>query len=776
MVVALVYLMQAIIYGGPFKDPFFFVKFNERLAPAHSKLFNANQVDGEMWCYKIPGFEALLLTELQRQQQCRQFCDVLLKTEGVSVPAHSCILSAISPHISAAVSSTPSPPAGQSRLLDLQSLDACSLLHMVRLMYSGEMVGEREEEKQEAISAAARLGIHGLVQVTRRVCKCRHEEGEGRHAEVGVQTEPEENERGRCRREMRDGCTFLWKEKLSGGGRETWTQTEEQAGSYPAASFETIDLAALQDLRQTDTGLPHSQIPYVPMSLVYPQDENQAHQSSSATVDTMQESTATVVAPPYTSLRPFSSLCAADPQSWCSAPQRTGGNVPAAEEWTDEHFLQFQGNIPGYINYFLNPAKEESPSRGRARKRRGARVGGARRAGTGESRARKPRASRGGRGRGGLMQTVDVQEVKEGKLQKLFLHRWGMRASRMGQGGGAAGKKLYLKTRELLKPVKKRIRRTKGLDFSPDGDVPLHSEEGAAPSFLHTTPIPPPAPPPPEEHFDRLLEEVMMGLDILPNNNSASHSQPPLLARSSTNASSGSTLTRNKQQGRAADLLEAGPGFHRSTQVEVTAGGSNCADSEGPILQQQREGELNEMLENLLLSFEQHADSCAATEEMEVGGQSCREVMNDEAESHAARAHSAVTVGTQEKVKKAAKQRKRKRKNEFPFSFEKKRVRKPELSSDAKTKMIHDQQEKQLQQMPVVKLERSGPLPVRVTLRGSGSHYLEVKSAMFSSSSVRCRHDKNKQVFSGLKMYPIRSRFREARMVSIGSFYESEDK
>lgn len=30
MVVALVYLMQAIIFGGPFKDPLFFVKFNER--------------------------------------------------------------------------------------------------------------------------------------------------------------------------------------------------------------------------------------------------------------------------------------------------------------------------------------------------------------------------------------------------------------------------------------------------------------------------------------------------------------------------------------------------------------------------------------------------------------------------------------------------------------------------------------------------------------------------------------------------------------------------
>lgn len=30
MVVALVYLMKTIVYGGPFKDPLFFVKFNQR--------------------------------------------------------------------------------------------------------------------------------------------------------------------------------------------------------------------------------------------------------------------------------------------------------------------------------------------------------------------------------------------------------------------------------------------------------------------------------------------------------------------------------------------------------------------------------------------------------------------------------------------------------------------------------------------------------------------------------------------------------------------------
>lgn len=42
------------------------------------------EVDGEMWCYQKPGFEALLLAELQRQQQCSQFCDTLLKAGGIN--------------------------------------------------------------------------------------------------------------------------------------------------------------------------------------------------------------------------------------------------------------------------------------------------------------------------------------------------------------------------------------------------------------------------------------------------------------------------------------------------------------------------------------------------------------------------------------------------------------------------------------------------------------------------------------------------------------------
>lgn len=363
---------------------------------------------------------------------------------------------------------------------------------MVRLLYSGEMAGEGEREKQEAISAAAKLGIHGLVEVTKRDRKGRNEDGEGRRTEVGVQTEPpmpdkSEGGRSRWRREVRDGSIFLWKDTLTDGRNDTWTQTEEQqvntaAPSHPAASFETIDMASLQSLRQTDPNLLPPQIPYFPISLIYPPDESQTHQPSSAPLlDSMQESTASghtsvaALAPQYTpvatSLVPFPSratLCAADPQSWWAGPQAAARDVAVAEEWENERFEQFQGNIPGYISYFLNPDKEEGSRGGRARRRQGAGVGGARKAGTGEKRARRPRGRTGGRGRGGFTQTVDVQEVGVSRLQKLFLQRWGMRASRTGQGGGAAGRKLYLKTRDLLK---RRRGRGKVWEWSQDGDV-----------------------------------------------------------------------------------------------------------------------------------------------------------------------------------------------------------------------------------------------------------------------------------------------------------------
>lgn len=254
-----------------------------------------------------------------------------------------------------------------------------------------------------------------------------------------------------------------------------------------------------------------------------------------------------------------------------------------------------------------------------------------------------------------------------------------------------------------------------------------------------------------------------MGLDILPNNNNgAPHSQPPLAASSSSCTSPGKTLVQNKQQGRTTGLLEAGPGFHGSTQVVAVARGDGSSNGEVPLLQQQGEGELNEILDHLLQSFEQHVGNCTSREEVEKGGRTCTEAsqpytvlttpntrtqrpvrrsqitelqQSDEDEAPVRRSLPH-TEGTPGKVREPAKRpRKRRKKNHYPFSLERKRVRvrKPASPSDAKTKIFDEQGDKQLQQIPVVKLERR--VPVRVTLQGHTCRSLQVQVTNFSNIS-----------------------------------------
>lgn len=241
-----------------------------------------------------------------------------------------------------------------------------------------------------------------------------------------------------------------------------------------------------------------------------------------------------------------------------------------------------------------------------------------------------------------------------------------------------------------------------------------------------------------------------MGLHILPNNNGSLCSQPP----PPTCACSGYTLAQNKQQGQATSLLEAGPGFHESTQVVAGAAGSgssSSANNDGAVVQQQ--GELNDMLEHFLQSFEQHVHSCVFREEVEMGGQSCKEAsvksfqiteqqQNDEAKTPArpqrksSSARSAVppkhTEETPGKVRARARRQTRRAKNQCPFPPEK-----PASLSDAKNKIVHDREEIQVRQMPVVKLERSGPLPPRLTLQGHSCQHVEVKVTNISDPSSR---------------------------------------
>ncbi|XP_019739450.1 uncharacterized protein LOC109524211 [Hippocampus comes] len=394
-----------------------------------------------MWCYQKPGFEALLVAALQRQQQHRQFCDTLLQAEGVSVPAHSCVLSAISPQLSTALSSSPVPPAGREHLLKFGTVGARALLHVVRLLYSGEMAGEGESEKHEAVSAAAKLGILGLVEVTRK-------QGQGRTGkEVGVQTDPvelSEKEFICWRGEVRAGSAIIWNETLSSGKKDAMAETEAMQASSTSScksvpAYETIDMAQLKSLGQADN---HAVLPNVPAPLIYLLDEARNLQTS---LEAEHSDTPRVV----------------DSQSNPQADAR-------ALEGKRAELERFHDDIPGFINHFFNPNSEEALHTGRTKKKP---PGRAKRRGGGERPARTPQARRGGRRRGGWTQTVDVQEVGVSGQHKSLLQRCGMATSmRTGQGGGTAGRKLHLKTRHalgLLCSPQRRRRRPRVWDFGP---------------------------------------------------------------------------------------------------------------------------------------------------------------------------------------------------------------------------------------------------------------------------------------------------------------------
>ncbi|XP_057706474.1 uncharacterized protein LOC130924133 isoform X3 [Corythoichthys intestinalis] len=206
-----------------------------------------------MWCYKMPGFEALLVAELQRQQQIPQFCDTMLRAQSISVPAHSCVISAISPKLSAALSSSPTRQASYNHLVEFGTIGDSSLLHMVRLLYSGEMTGEGEHEKQEALSAAAKMGILGLVEVTPRVWQGTV------GTEVGVQTDPvelREKDVACLRQEVIDSSTNLAQnpQTSSTAGQVVTPSIAENSQNYFSSSSQA-EFGVLEDEREVDEQL-----------------------------------------------------------------------------------------------------------------------------------------------------------------------------------------------------------------------------------------------------------------------------------------------------------------------------------------------------------------------------------------------------------------------------------------------------------------------------------------------------------------------------------------
>lgn len=220
-----------------------------------------------------------------------------------------------------------------------------------------------------------------------------------------------------------------------------------------------------------------------------------------------------------------------------------------------------------------------------------------------------------------------------------------------------------------------------------------------------------------------------MGLNIIPTG-SASCSQPPLPASSSScaNLAFGNALAPNKQQNQV---------------VAVARGVSSFTAANGEVLVLQQQGELNEMLERFLLSFEQHVANSAAREkegeeeEAAASGRSCAETPARSSEKGEQRHNgtenparpsqplraSARQAACPKRTKEGwghatvpeKKRKKRRRKNDYAMSLEKKRLRlkNPAPLTGTKINLVPDRGDKQLQQRAVVKLERSHLLPIR---------------------------------------------------------------
>lgn len=82
--------------------------------------------------------------------------------QGISIPAHACILAALSPYLSERLST--SPTFGQKRHLKLHTVKAQTLLKLVALIYSGEVEVSMGVEQSDLLSAAIKFGITDLVE------------------------------------------------------------------------------------------------------------------------------------------------------------------------------------------------------------------------------------------------------------------------------------------------------------------------------------------------------------------------------------------------------------------------------------------------------------------------------------------------------------------------------------------------------------------------------------------------------------------------------------
>ncbi|XP_026796199.3 uncharacterized protein LOC113542712 [Pangasianodon hypophthalmus] len=578
-------------------------------------------------------FETLLLRQLQKQQNRDEFCDTVLQTQGVSVPVHSCVLSAFSPRLYGTLSSMPVPMAGQRRLIELQAVDACTLLSLVSLLYSGQL----HENREQVLSAAQTLGI---------VLPQWQEERHG--GKVGRRKKREDSEQ-EIEKEV---DAREWDDRLTGrmdegsGGqkekiRESGTQTEcgretdergaqtDLACSEPQ-SIQTIylidqsicstnqELGSYMDIHDTALAL----------QAIHPERKSStcdvlAVASETGDCHTVSESACVSQIYLYsleTSYHQPSTSVTLHPHNGFLDQSMV---VPAAGADAINDLKQFEGNIPGFISHFLDSTDSQNIGRmGQGCAREGAKE---------EQVVKRARArSTGG---GSVREWVRWIGGGRGGRRQRRMERWGLvaRLAWRGQGGGRVGR--LLETRSTGKNPMRTFQRRRGREaFVEAGEARgrgRHREKGktgtiagseeqndpprkrrprgrprvrplppASRSFstmtstkqdtldpteldlLHTVTPTPAVQMEPIQPIDTLLDDIMTGLHFLPP------------AENQTN-----------QHGLMNTTTSRGPPISKAMYPN-----SQSVKSTDP--KQHLEGEISDILDHFLRTFEQQVGCC----------------------------------------------------------------------------------------------------------------------------------------------------------------------
>lgn len=356
------------------------------------------------------------------------------------MPVHSCVLSAFSPRLYGTLSSMPVPMAGQRRLIELEAVDAGTLLSLVSLLYSGQL----HENREQVLSAAQTLGIKLPQWPEDKI----HEEKVGRRKEredVDQEIAKEVDARewnDRMARRMEEGGGGE-KEKIreSGTQPECGRETDERGAQTDLASSEPQNIQTVYLIDQSTCSTNQELGSYMEIH-----DTAVRSERKSTVCDVLAMAPETGNGHVEIDSACVSQIYLYSMETLLHQPSTTVSHhphinlldrslvVPEAESDAINDLKQFEGNIPGFISHFLDSNdSQEIGKRGRGCARKG---------------AKEEHVVKRGRVRSTGKEWVGWIGGGRGGRRQRRMERWGLvaRLAWQGQGGGRVGRLLQTRS------------------------------------------------------------------------------------------------------------------------------------------------------------------------------------------------------------------------------------------------------------------------------------------------------------------------------------------